>query len=48
MVCTVFHIHLNIVLSTHTTTSNPLILTILNFHTIDTLYPLLSLGTHTA
>jgi hypothetical protein len=38
---------LNNELSTHTTTSNPLTLTLLTFHTIGTLYPLLSLGTHT-
>ena len=46
-VCTVIHIHLSNILSTHTTTSNPLTLTPLTSHTIDTLYPLLSLGTHT-
>jgi hypothetical protein len=42
-----FHIHLNNILNTCTTTSNSLTLTLLTFHTIDTLYPLLSLGTHT-
>jgi len=47
-VCTVFHTHLDNTLSTHTTTSNPLTLTLLTLHTVDTLYPLLSLGTHAA
>jgi hypothetical protein len=45
--CTVYAIHLNNILSTYTTTSNPLTLTLLIFHTIDTLYPLLSVETHT-
>jgi hypothetical protein len=42
-----FYIHLNNILNIHTTTSNPLTLTLLTLHTIDTFYPLLSLGTHT-
>jgi hypothetical protein len=47
-VCTVYHIHLNNILSPYTTMSNPLTLTLLIFRTIDMLYPLLILQTHTA
>ena len=42
-----FHFHLSNILNTHTTTSNASTLKPLTFHTIDTLYPFLSLGTQT-